>query len=86
LHVSYRFTVGVCENKCYGKEQAVKMQSVFGLFCLRFAPQPTCNASQTQKQKHSRPDNLLVVVVYRGFPATTTNEELQSPKQPINSF
>jgi len=43
--------------------------------CLRKSPQPDRNASKTQNPKHNRPHKPLVVVVYRGFPATTTIEK-----------
>jgi hypothetical protein len=34
-----------------------------------------------QTPKHSLPHNLLVVVVYRGFSATTTIEKSKAPRK-----
>jgi hypothetical protein len=45
------------------------------LVCLQNPPQPISNLEQTQTPKHSRQLNPLVVVVHRGFLATTTIEK-----------
>jgi hypothetical protein len=50
--------------------------SFWCLFWLWFASQPTCNRPQTPKLNQVAPHSpLVVVVVYRGSPATTTNEK-----------
>ncbi|MCL5877108.1 MAG: GTP-binding protein [Candidatus Bathyarchaeota archaeon] len=43
------------------------------------ASQPACDLAEAQKTKSSRPQTPLVVVVYRGFSATTTIEKTNQP-------
>jgi hypothetical protein len=50
---------------------------------LKNHPQQTCNLCQLQKTKSKALRNPLVVVVYRGFSATTTIEKTKTAKKPL---
>jgi hypothetical protein len=47
----------------------------FYLFCLWFVPQPASKQNQMPSPKSVAPHNPLVVVVYSGLTATTTNKK-----------
>ncbi len=48
--------------------------------CLWFVTQPVCNVNQTPMLKYNRFHKPLIVVVYRGFSATTTIEKVKSTR------